>query len=73
MDGSDPDTYLVVRDKSNGNFGVSTTATLSGGNYPIFPYHGKVEAGKTLSQLASTTLGWSSEIWDFSGPLPLLR
>ena len=73
VDGSDSSTYLVVRDKTTGVFGVSTTATLSGGNYPIFPYHGKVEAGKTLSQLASTTLGWSSVIWDFSGELPTLR
>jgi len=38
------------------------------------PYHGKVEAGKTLSQLASTTLGWDSNIWDFnSGDLPKLK
>ena len=73
VDGSDSSTYLVVRDKTTGSFGVSTTATLTGGNYPIFPYHGKVEAGKTLSQLASTTLGWSSDIWDFSGELPTLK
>ena len=42
-------------------------------HYPQYPYHGKVESGKTLSQLASTTLGWSSDVWDFSGPLPLLK
>lgn len=37
------------------------------------PYHGKVEAGKTLSQLASTTLGWDSTIWDLdSGDFPTL-
>ena len=37
-------------------------------------YHGKhVASGTTLSQLASTTLGWSSEVWDFSGELPTLR
>jgi hypothetical protein len=41
--------------------------------YPQFPYHGKVEAGKTLSQLASTTLGWSSAIWDFSTDYPTLK
>lgn len=29
--------------------------------------------GKTLSQLASTTLGWSSDIWDFTGDLPTLK
>ena len=42
-------------------------------HYPQYPYHGKVETGKTLSQLASTTLGWSSEIWDFSDDLPVLK
>ena len=42
-------------------------------HYPIYPYHGKVEAGKTLSQLASTTLGWPADVWDFSGALPTLK
>ncbi len=37
------------------------------------PYQGKCDAGKTLSQLASTTLGWSSDVWDFSGELPTLK
>ena len=36
------------------------------------PYQGKCDASKTLSVLASTTLGWSNEVWDFSNPLPLL-
>ena len=40
---------------------------------PQFPYHGKVEAGKTLSELASTTLGWDASIWDFSGAMPTLK
>jgi hypothetical protein len=53
---------------------MTDTATASGQtHYPQYPYHGKVEASKTLSQLASTTLGWSSEIWDFTGDLPTLR
>lgn len=53
---------------------MADTATASGQtHYPQYPYHGKVETGKTLSQLASTTLGWSSDVWDFSGPLPLLK
>ena len=42
-------------------------------HYPLFAYHGKVEAGKTLSELASTTLGWSSDVWTFSGSLPTLK
>ncbi len=37
------------------------------------PYQGKCDASKTLSQLASTTLGWDSTIWDFSGELPTLK
>ena len=58
---------------SNGNE-MGDTATASGQtHYPQYPYHGKVEAGKTLSQLASTTLGWSSDVWDFTGDLPTLK
>ena len=53
---------------------MTDTALASGQpHYPIYPYHGKVEAGKTLSQLASTTLGWSSDVWDFTGDLPTLK
>ena len=52
---------------------VSTSNNASNPHYPQYPYHGKVEAGKTLSQLASTTLGWDSAIWDFSGELPELK
>lgn len=37
------------------------------------PYNGKCETGKTLSQLASTTLEWSSSIWDFTADLPTLK
>ena len=52
---------------------MSDTSMASGqSHYPIYPYHGKVESGKNLSQLASTTLGWSSDVWNFSDPLPLL-
>ena len=72
VDGSDPSTYLVVKDKTTGAEAPSTTATLSGGNYPIFPYHGKVDASKTLSELAQSTLGWSNTVWTFSGELPTL-
>ena len=66
---------LVVKDKADGTLrNTSATATASGNdNYPQFAYHGKVAAGTTLSQLASTTLGWSSDVWDFSGDLPVLK
>ena len=58
---------------------VSTSAPLTDpdGNAvtssTMRPYQGKCEAGKTLSQLASTTLGWSSDVWDFTGDLPTLK
>ena len=56
--------------------GTETTATSTSNGqdgYPQFPYHGKVEAGKTLSELASTTLGWDATIWDFSAAMPTLK
>ena len=35
-----------------------------------YPYHGKAApSGSTLSDVAKS-LGWSAEIWDFSGPYP---
>jgi hypothetical protein len=30
-------------------------------------------AGKALSALARDVLGWSADIWDFSGELPTLK
>lgn len=68
-------TPLVVKDIATGELRPTTaTGTGSGNdNYPQFAYHGKVEAGKTLSQLATTTLSWSSDVWDFSGDLPTLK
>lgn len=68
-------TPLVVKDKTNGTLRATTATAAASGqdNYPLFAYHGKVEAGKTLSQLASTTLGWDGDIWDFTGDLPTLK
>lgn len=67
---------LVVKDITTGEL-RPTTATGTGNtndNYPQFAYHGKhVATGTTLSQLASTTLGWSSAVWDFSGDVPTLK
>ena len=67
---------LVVKDITTGEL-RPTTATGTGGgndNYPQFAYHGKhVATGTTLSTLASTTLGWSSAVWDFSGDVPTLK
>ena len=42
------------------------------GNY-AFGYNGKAAAaGKTISQVAQD-LGWSSDVWDFSGNAPKLK
>ncbi len=48
----------------NGNAVTSST---------MRPYQGKCDATKTLSQLASTTLGWDGSVWDFTGDLPTLK
>ena len=46
--------------------------TPGAGNY-AFGYHGKAAAaGETLSQVAER-IGWSAEIWDFSGSAPKLK
>ena len=59
--------------KQNGTETSATSTSKGQDGYPQFPYHGKVEAGKTLSELASTTLGWDATIWDFSGAMPTLK
>lgn len=68
-------TPLVVKDIADGTLRQLSSAGLGStqDNYPQFAYHGKVEAGKTLSQLASTTLGWDSDVWDFTGDVPTLK
>lgn len=65
---------LIVKDISTGSLRATTASSIASGqdNRPQYAYHGKVESGKTLSELASTTLGWSSDTWDFSGDLPTL-
>ena len=45
---------------------------VAGADYN-YPYHGvAAEAGKTLSDVARG-LGWSADIWDFSGAVPTLK
>ena len=68
-----PSNWLIVKDKESGELKTSPSKNLSGGNYPQLAYHGKVEAGKTLSQLASSTLGWDASVWYFGGELPTLK
>ena len=56
--------------------GAEMTDTATGSDqlhYPHYPYHGKVDAGRTLSALARDVLGWSPDIWDFTGDLPVLK
>jgi hypothetical protein len=49
-----------------------TPMVKSDGQY-AFAYHGKAAAsGKTLSQVAQE-IGWSAEIWDFSGDTPKIK
>lgn len=58
------------------NYSTATAISAGEGNLDAgrWAYHGKHAAsGTTLSQLASTTLGWSSDVWDFSGNLPTLK
>lgn len=53
---------------------MEDTKTASGqAHYPIYPYHGKLAAGKTLSAVARDVLGWSADVWDFSGERPALK
>ena len=73
---------LIVVDKNDGTTLRQTTAAGTGSgndNYPQFAYHGRhVAGGTSLSTLASTAkasggLGWSSDVWDFTGDLPTLK
>ena len=51
----------------------SPLAKADGTGTYCFPYHGTAApAGATLSSVARA-LGWSEEVWDFSGELPLLK
>ena len=59
--------------KQNGAHSTATALASGQDGYPQFPYHGKVESGKTLSQLASTTLSWSGDVWNFTGDYPTLK
>lgn len=61
----------VLFDQEN----VSTSAPLSGYNASLnkYPYHGKAAPeGATLSSVAES-LGWSTDVWDLSGDVPVLK
>ena len=58
--------------KQDGNATTATDISSGQDGYPQFPYHGKVDATKTLPALAAS-LGWSTDIWDLSGDMPKLK
>ena len=73
-DYSQPDVDGTTHPLTDRNGAEMTDTAMASGqsHYPHYAYHGKVEAGYDLSWIAEYRLGWSDDIWDFSGPLPLL-
>ena len=72
---------LVIRNNEAPYTYTEATATTLGAPYQ-FPYHGWHTTQTRLSTLASMAkgassgqggLGWSSEVWDFTGDLPTLK
>ena len=62
-------TYLPF-DQEDAN---AETPMVKGAGTYAYSYHGKAAAaGETVSQVAQR-IGWSAEIWDFSGELPKLK
>lgn len=52
---------------------ASPTNQLQGVESPYYyPYHGKVAASSRLSTVAQS-IGWSAEVWDFSGDTPQFK
>ena len=69
-------TPLIVKDILTDELRATTATSATKGqdNYPQFAYHGKVQSGMTLCQIAKTTLGWSSDVWNMeTGILPTLK
>lgn len=72
---------LVIRNNETPYTYTEATVTSLGAPYQ-FPYHGWHTAETRLSTLASTAkgsssgqggLGWSGDVWDFTGDLPTLK
>ena len=74
VNGSTTPLKRITVDKNENNLIDGTVTDFTDASCKhLFSYHGKhVAAGTTLSTLASTTLGWSTDVWDFSGDLPKL-
>ena len=67
--------YSNIYDQENA--GPSNPLVISepsvSADYIVYPYHGKAaEASATASSLAQS-LGWSTDVWDFSGSEPKLK
>lgn len=60
-----------LTDSTGAEMGDESTASGQA-HYPHYPYHGKVDAEKTLSQLAAA-LGWDTTIWNLDGDVPVLK
>lgn len=64
---------LPLYDQENSSPTTPLVVNAVAGNTHNYPYHGKAApAGSTLSQVAQS-LGWSADVWDFSGAVPTLK
>lgn len=73
VNGTSAPLVRIGTDLDESNAAPATETSLSG-DYGRWAYHGKhVAPGTKLSTLASTTLGWSASVWDFSGDTPVLK
>lgn len=62
----------VLYDQPNASPGAPLVKASDTGTYN-YPYHGKkADAGATLTSVARS-LGWSADVWDFSGDKPVLK
>jgi hypothetical protein len=68
-------TAQVDQPDSDGTNWVAGTTPGTTASSNQNPYYGvaKDPASFTVKSIAKDIIGWSSEIWDFSGPLPLLK
>ena len=73
LDFQDYSDVFTVYDQGNASPDMPLVVVKVDGADYNYPYHGvAAEAGKTLSQVAKE-LGWSTDVWDFSGAVPTLK
>ncbi len=62
-----------IYDQENASATTPLVVNVVEGAQYNYPYHGKAAAsGSTLSQVAQA-IGWSTDVWDFSGDVPTLK